>query len=197
LWKIRPGVRPAAAALRIPDKHGINAPGRYKSLEVDLYKESTAYLFWAASLLGFAGLHRIYLGRVGTGILWFFTWGLFGLGTLIDLFHIPAMVREANLQDSYHRLLSKDPDFSIPGGRDDRGPKETLEKNIRRTAKKNGGVATPGEVALEGDIPIEEAKNALEKLVSGGYAELRVRKSGTIVYVFPEFLEDDSQFEQI
>jgi TM2 domain-containing membrane protein YozV len=164
-------------------------------LEVDVYKESTAYLFWAASLLGFAGLHRIYLGRVGTGILWFFTWGLFGLGTLIDLFHIPAMVREANLQDSYRRLLSKEPDLFVPGGR--KGPRETLEKIILRTAKNNGGVATPGAVALHGDIPIEEAKKALEKLVSGGYAEMRVRKSGAIVYVFPEFLEDDSQFEQI
>ena len=162
-----------------------------------MYKEPIAYLFWAASFLGFAGLHRIYLGRIGTGILWFFTWGLGGLGTLIDLFHIPAMVREANLQERYRNLLSKDPDFYISDGRIDTGPRESLEKVILRTAKKNKGVATPGEVALEGDIPIDEAKKALEKLVTEGYAEMRVRKSGTIVYVFLEFLEDDTQFEEM
>jgi TM2 domain-containing membrane protein YozV len=165
--------------------------------EVDLYKESTAYLFWAASFLGFAGLHRFYLGRIGTGILWFFTWGFGGLGTLIDLFHIPAMVREANLQERYRDLLSKDPDFYISESRADTGAKESLEKVILRTAKKNNGVATPGEVALEGDIPIDEAKKALEKLVTEGFAEMRVRKSGTIVYVFSEFRADDTQFEEM
>ena len=162
-----------------------------------MYKEPTAYLFWAASLLGFAGLHRIYLGRIGTGILWFFTWGLGGLGTLIDLFHIPAMVREANLQQRYRDLLSEDPDFYISKSRVDTSSKESLEKVILRTAKKNKGVATPGEVALEGDIPLDEAKKALEKLVTEGYAEMRIRKSGTIGYVFSEFLEDDTQFEEM
>ena len=58
-------------------------------------------------------------------------------------------------------------------------------------------MATPGEVALEGDIPIGEAKKALEQLVSGGYADIRVRKSGAIVYVFTEFLQDDTQFEEM
>ncbi len=34
---------------------------------------------------GMAGLHRFYLGRPLSGALWFFTWGLCGLGTLFDL----------------------------------------------------------------------------------------------------------------
>jgi hypothetical protein len=116
---------------------------------------------------------------------------------LRDLVYIPDMVREANLQERYRDLLSKDPDFHISERRAKPSPKESLEKVILRTAKKNGGVATPGEVALEGDIPIEEAKKTLERLVSGGFAEIRVRKSGTIVYVFTEFLEDDTQFEEM
>jgi TM2 domain-containing membrane protein YozV len=162
-----------------------------------LYQEGTAYLLWFISGFGWLGLHRLYLNRRGPGCLWLLTGGWFLLGGLRDLAQIPYMVREANLQQRYRDILSTDPDFYISKRRADPGPRESLEKIILRTAKKNGGVATPGEVALEGDIPIEEAKRALEQLVSGGFADIRVRKSGAIVYVFTEFLQDDSQFEEM
>ena len=49
---------------------------------------------WA--LVGPLGVHRFYCGRIGTGILWFFTGGLAGIGWLVDVFLIPDLVREAN-----------------------------------------------------------------------------------------------------
>ena len=41
--------------------------------------------------------------------------------------------------------------------------------------------------ALELDPSFEEAKQNLEKLAQSGYADMKVTKTGVIVYVFPDF----------
>ncbi|WP_018414728.1 TM2 domain-containing protein [Teredinibacter turnerae] len=51
------------------------------------------YLAW---IFGFIGAHRFYYGKPVTGTIWFFTFGLFFIGWIIDLFLIPAMDREAD-----------------------------------------------------------------------------------------------------
>lgn len=64
----------------------------------------TAYLLWLLSLFGFAGFHRFYAGKPLTGLLWFFTLGLFFVGTFVDLFLIPSMVERANLRSRVSQL---------------------------------------------------------------------------------------------
>lgn len=68
-------------------------------------KNSTAYILWFACILGVCGIHRFYLGRNLSGVIWLFTFGFFGIGQLIDLFLIPGMVDDRNL---INRALSED-----------------------------------------------------------------------------------------
>lgn len=55
-----------------------------------------SYLLLAIGFLGIAGLHRFYLGRPLTGILWLLTGGIFGIGTIVDIFLVPYMLSTAN-----------------------------------------------------------------------------------------------------
>lgn len=61
----------------------------------DTHLKSVGYILW---LFGFTGAHRFYYGRPVTGTIWFFTFGLFLIGWIIDLFLIPGMDREADLR---------------------------------------------------------------------------------------------------
>lgn len=44
--------------------------------------------FWLCLFLGFFGVHRFYVGKWPSGILWLMTAGIGGLGWIIDLFKI-------------------------------------------------------------------------------------------------------------
>ncbi len=41
--------------------------------------------FFLCLFLGYLGIHRFYVGKAGTGILWALTGGMFALGWLVDL----------------------------------------------------------------------------------------------------------------
>lgn len=56
-----------------------------------------AYLLWVLGGFGTLGLHRFYLGRWVTGLIWLATGGVFLVGAIIDLFVIPGMVQVENL----------------------------------------------------------------------------------------------------
>lgn len=58
--------------------------------------KGTAYLLWALGLFGLAGLHRFYVAKGGTGLIWLFTMGLLLVGQIADVVSIPRMVDEAN-----------------------------------------------------------------------------------------------------
>ena len=63
-------------------------------------KESThslvvGYVVW---IFGFLGAHRFYYGKQISGTIYLFTFGLFFIGWIIDLFLIPGMNRDADIR---------------------------------------------------------------------------------------------------
>ena len=51
------------------------------------------YLLW---IFGFLGAHRFYFGRPVSGTVYLFTFGLLGIGWLVDLFLMPSLERQAD-----------------------------------------------------------------------------------------------------
>ena len=61
-----------------------------------------ALILCIIGFFGFAGLHRMYVGKVGSGVLHFLTYGICGIGTIIDLISILS----GGFRDSYGQPLA-------------------------------------------------------------------------------------------
>lgn len=66
---------------------------RAMNVTSDTHRKTIGYCLW---IFGFTGAHRFYYGKPVSGAIWFFTFGLLGVGWLIDLFLIPSMDRAAD-----------------------------------------------------------------------------------------------------
>ena len=73
----------------------VEAPVGFRSYRVErsgVYEEasprSRLIALLLCAFLGYLGVHRFYVGKIGTGVLWVLTGGLAGVGWLIDLIMI-------------------------------------------------------------------------------------------------------------
>ncbi|MCA9193682.1 MAG: TM2 domain-containing protein [Planctomycetales bacterium] len=69
-------------------------PPHYFDTTTSTHSALVGYVLWC---FGFFGAHRFYYGRQLTGLLYFFTFGLFLVGWIVDLFLMPHLAATARL----------------------------------------------------------------------------------------------------
>lgn len=57
-----------------------------------------AYLLWFIGSFGMMGLHRFYIHRNVSGLIWLLSFGVLGFGAYIDFFTLWKKVAEYNLE---------------------------------------------------------------------------------------------------
>ena len=172
---------------------------------------TVSYLLAALGFLGVSGVHRFYMGKPVTGIIWFLTGGLFMLGTIYDLITMESQVREANRYAlpagqgmlppgaaPYQGGYPPNPGYAPPGyapqgyappqdpNADLRDPTVDLELRVLKLARLRGGKLTATSTAAELAIPVAEADAKLTDIAKAGHANVEITEEGAVVYDFPE-----------
>ncbi|MFQ5746504.1 MAG: NINE protein [Gemmatimonadota bacterium] len=150
-----------------------------------MYRDGLGYALWCLFFVGAAGIHRIYLGKYGTGILWLLTGGLFGIGQFVDLFRMKTLVQEANIRAGYlpHPRLAGQLQPSNPP----RPPERPLKHRLLDAALEHGGVISVTEGVAATGASFEAVESTLMELVETGYVDIdNAPDTGVIVYRFVE-----------
>lgn len=148
-----------------------------------MYQVWIAYLLWLFGGFGVLGLHRFYLRKIPTGVLWILTGGGFFLGAVYDFFTLAKQVAAANQAERPLEVTV-------------RREKEPLERTILRLAQENRGRVSAVQVAAASDWTLDQAQKHLEQMARQGVCEMRVLKSGAVVYHFADFdPASDQEFE--
>jgi TM2 domain-containing membrane protein YozV len=148
--------------------------------------KNVSYLLWLGCFVGGSGLHRIYLGRYFSGIIYLMTFGVFGLGQLLDLALIPSMVDEENLKYAALRGgLGYTPGLQsanqITMVEKTLRP-ESLEVTILRICR-DRGEATRSDCIIDSGADHKDVTATLKKLIYEDLVTVHNRDSdGSVVY---------------
>lgn len=161
----------------------------------------TAYIFWLPSLFGLCGLHRFYLGKPLSGLLFLFTGGLFGIGTVYDAIAMTSHVQQARFREGIAGRVSLNELFENPAeghaytqsSFGQSAPGQSMEQIILQIAKQSNGYVAASEVALQSGVSMEQASAALDVLTGKGFCELIVRDNGSLVYYFSDLDREGSR----
>ena len=150
-----------------------------------------SYLLWAGAFCGLSGLHRLYNGKIVTGLIWLFTLGLFGVGQFIDVFFVPGMAEDYELKrlkarygTSAYDLLNKPAVATQP-----LKPPTRQEKMVAllKAAQSRNGQLSVTQAVMDTSMDFEEAETLLKDMVKSGYVAVDNHAStGVVVYRFDE-----------
>ena len=104
-----------------------------------------AYACWCLCLFGICGGQRFYLGKAGSGVLYLLTFGIFGIGQLVDLFTTGEMVGTYNMSRGL-----------IPGAYANPLPQQQIVVNVGENIKSS--LAAAGQTATAERDESEEHK---------------------------------------
>jgi TM2 domain-containing membrane protein YozV len=157
----------------------------------------TAYIVWLLCAFGICGGQRFYTGRFASGVVYLFTFGLFGIGQLLDLRLIPDMVDQrnqslrglaggqsmANLNPAITLNLDSLPlkqllAASVPSS-------ATPMQRLLRAADANDGVLSLAQAAMHTELELPQVKQLLFEAERDGIVEIgNDPETGAIRYHF-------------
>jgi TM2 domain-containing membrane protein YozV len=166
---------------------------------VSIKSKGVAYLLWF--FLGIFGAHRFYLEKIGTGILYLLTGGIFGIGWLIDLFTLGGQVDTYNIM--HGSMGNSNPSQNVvvnvtaptmtpqvatnqttaPQIASSEQMKLSAEKVILALADKSP-VLTLRQIMSNTNLEMEEVETAVKKLIDKGIAKESVDSTGKSTYTF-------------
>lgn len=153
-----------------------------------MYRDGLAYALWCMIFVGLGGLHRIYMGKYGTGILWLLTGGLFGIGQLVDVFRMKSLVLDSNIREGHlphpkvaDRLISAETPAPLLT------PVPSLRQRLVEAALAHGGAISVTQGVAETGLTFEEVESELRELVATGYVDVdNAPHTGVVIYRFTE-----------
>ncbi|WP_009632882.1 TM2 domain-containing protein [Synechocystis sp. PCC 7509] len=155
-------------------------------------KVSSAYFLWLACLLQLHGLHRLYNGKVFTGLLWLCTLGLFGVGQLVDLLLIPNMVDEHNTKLRARLGVSE---VGIPLYQpvvassviSSKYTRSQLMMKLLLAAERRGGKLSVTQAVMDTEASFAEVEATLREMLKTGYVAIDNHPdTGVVIYHFLE-----------
>jgi TM2 domain-containing membrane protein YozV len=159
----------------------------------------TAYLTWCLVFFGICGGQRFYTGNFAGGVIYLFTFGLFGIGQIIDLATIPSMVDKrniylrglhgganANVNQSITLNIGEIPQLQqLKELQTSKSSGVSSMQKLLKAAKEHGGQLSIAQAAMYTELEAEEVKQLLQEAEKAGYAEISNEShTGAIRYRF-------------